>query len=392
MLDSINVGMTGLQGYAKGLRVIANNTANLNTPGYKGSSLQFTDLFYANGGQAGRDTSQLGYGLASAGTHLDMRAGDLRQTGNEFDLGVDGEGLFVLRDADGQTRYTRAGQFELNTDGVLVHRGDGSKAVGVDASGRQTDVGVGGLRTVAGTATTSVRFTGNISSTSLSQTLPAVKVFDALGAEHSLSVKFSRAEADTTGAWQVEVLEGATSVGTGSITFADGRPTAATAKIVVSYAPGGQPARDLTLDFSQDATSFASGTLSTLAMSSQDGKPPGQFTKAAFDEQGQLVLSYSNGDTVKGARLLLARMPSNQAARQTGGNQFAAVDGLAWELAAPGSGGLGAVRSGVVEMSNVDLSREFTELVVMQRGYQASSQVISSANDMLQELFRMKAK
>ena len=139
MLDSIHVGVTGLLGYQQGLRTIANNTANLNTPGYKSATLQFTDLFYSGSATGGRDLRQ-GYGLDTAGTRLDFGQGDLRQTGNDFDLAVDGEGLFVLKDAQGDTRYTRAGQFGFDPDGVLVNKTDGSKVMGLDADGTPVEV------------------------------------------------------------------------------------------------------------------------------------------------------------------------------------------------------------------------------------------------------------
>jgi flagellar hook protein FlgE len=137
MLDSIHVGMTGLQGYSRGLRVIANNTANLDTPGYKSSTLQFADMFYSSGGAAGSEATQLGHGLATTGTQLDVRQGDLRDTGNPFDLGVDGDGLFVLRLKDGSTRYTRAGNFQFDGEGRLADRTDGALVLGHDATRRR---------------------------------------------------------------------------------------------------------------------------------------------------------------------------------------------------------------------------------------------------------------
>lgn len=390
MLDSINVGTSGLLGYAKGLRVIANNTANLNTPGYKAATLQFADLFYAASQGTGGGSARLGNGLATGNTQLDFRQGDLRQTGNDLDLGVDGEGLFVLRTKDGATRYTRAGQFAFSQDGLLVNRTDGSSVMGVDANGQATEVRLAGLRAAAGKATTAARFTGNLSSTMTEHTVSAVKVYDAIGGEHNLSLKFTSSGV-ATGNWNVEVLDGAASIYTGQLVFTDGRP-AEGSKLQFDYQPAGRDAQKLTLDFSSDVTSFASGNLSTLAMTSQDGLPPGTLTKVGFDAAGTLVASYSNGDTVKGVRLQLARFRTLDAVQAEGGNQFVEANGLTWETGAAGDGAFGALRAGVVEMSNVDLSREFSDLVVMQRGYQASSQVLATANDMLQELFRMKAK
>jgi flagellar hook protein FlgE len=391
MLDSIHVGMSGLLGYSKGLRVIANNTANLNTPGYKGSTLQFTDLFYANSGGGGSPLTQLGHGLGTAGTTFDFSQGDLRQTGNELDLGIDGEGFFVLKDAEGRTRYTRAGQFEFDESGVFVNRTDGSRLAGVDASGNPTDISIAGMRVGAGKPTATAKFTGNLSSTVTEQTVNSVKVYDAIGEEHVLSVKFTNTGATTPNSWKVELFEGQVSVGVSEIIFADGKPRADKAKLSFTYSPAGRPPQTLLLDFSSDVTSFASGNLSTLAMTSQDGNPPGALTSVKFDARGTLVVTYSNGKTAEGARLLLARFRSSDAVEDLGGNRFAAV-GDAWETGTAGQGAFGSVRAGALEISNVDLSSEFSNLVVMQRGYQASSQVVSTANEMLQELFSMKNK
>lgn len=388
MLDSIHIGVTGLVGFQQGLRVIANNTANMNTPGYKSSTLQFADLFYSSGG---RDV-QLGQGLDTAGTRLDFRQGDLRQTGNDLDVAVDGEGFFVLRDVEGQVRYTRAGQFQFDADGFLVSRPAGSKVQGLDASGATGAISLAGLQVSAGRATGLARFTGNLSSSAAEQRVGPLKVVDSLGEEHVLSLKLTNTAAEKPGSWRVELLEGTNVVGTSQIVFADGHPTAETNKLAFTYVPAGRTPQVLQLDFSSDVTSFAAGNLSTLAMSSQDGYAPGNLSKLGFDATGTLVMTYSNGQTSKGSRLALARFPSADAVQSLGGNLFSGVDGVPWQIGSAGQGGFGSVKAGALEISNVDLSREFSELIVMQRGYQAASQVVSTANDMLQELFGMKHK
>jgi flagellar hook protein FlgE len=120
MLDSIYVGLTGLTGYSKGLNNISNNVANLNTAGFKSSQLQFSDLFYRyqTSGESGGDGSSYAQGSGvNAGTStMVFKQGELRATGNDQDVAVDGNGLFVLR-KDGQTFYTRAGQFSFDADG-----------------------------------------------------------------------------------------------------------------------------------------------------------------------------------------------------------------------------------------------------------------------------------
>jgi fagellar hook-basal body proteins len=393
MLDSIYIGMTGLQGYSQGLRVIANNTANINTPGFKSSNLQFADMFYSNSNSGtGAGTMQVGYGLNTAGTVLNFEQGELRQTGNSLDLAIDGQGLFTVQDSSGNLHYTRAGQFDFNADGVLVSRVDASKVLGEDASGALHEITTAGLATAAGQATTTVKFSGNLSSTATQFTIGSVKVIDGVGGEHLLTVQLTNNSSVTPGSWTVEMLDGATVVGAGEIIFSNGRPTPGASKVSVTYTPAGLAAIPVMLDFSTDVTSFASGNLSSLAFTSQDGFAPGTLTGASFDGLGTLILAYSNGQTVKGMRLALGRFDSLDAVSASGNNQFDAANNLAWHAGMAGEGGFGSIRSGMVELSNVDLSQEFSDLVIMQRGYQASSQVISTANDMLQELFAMKSK
>ncbi len=114
-------------------------------------------------------------------------------------------------------------------------------------------------------------------------------------------------------------------------------------------------------------------------MGSQDGHAAGSLVRTTFDENGVLSLSYANGQTVKGPRLALARFSSSDAVASVGANEFEATIPGAWQTKPAGDGGFGSVRSGMVESSNVDLSQEFNDLIIMQRGYQASSQIISTA-------------
>jgi len=421
MLESIYVGMTGLLGYSRGLRVIANNTANINTPGFKSSSLQFADLAYAGGnggsGVPTQNSGQLGFGITTTGTTISFKQGELRQTGEALDMAVDGQGMFVLKGADGSITYTRDGQFEFNTDGVLVMRNSTEKVMGLDERGNLVEISLSGRMANAGKPTSVVNFSGNLSSTATEQVVGGVKVIDATGGEHVLSLKLTNGTAsaatgtpaaqaseaaegsatpaaagDPPGTWTVQVLDGTTVVGEGKLRFVDGKPVVDANNLTFSYAPSGQTAASINLKFGTDVTSFAAGNLSTLAMSTQDGVGPGNWTSVQFDGTGVLTTSYSNGQQTKSTRLAMARFDSANAVGAIGNNQFTALDASSWHMGWAGDSAFGKVRSGVVEISNVDLSQEFSDLVIMQRGYQASSQVISTANDMLQELFSMKSR
>lgn len=396
MLESIYVGMTGLLGYSRGLRVIANNTANINTPGFKSSSLQFADMFYTggnlSGGNASQNYDQVGFGLNTTGTAMSFKQGELRQTGNNLDMAVDGQGLFVLQDAEGKTTYTRAGQFKFDDNGVLVSRGNGEKVMGIDDSGSFIEISLAGQMQNQGKPTTKIKFVGNLSN--VDSVIPAignVQVVDVVGVTHTLSAKLTVASATLAGTTvKVELMDGTTVVGSGNLVFINGKPTPQTSLVNVTYVPAGQPPMALTLDFSTDANLFAGPT--TLAMKEQDGVGPGTLSSTAFDGNGVLRIAYSNGQTIKGARLALARFDSPDAVGSVGNNQFEILNKNAWHFGKAGEGAFGTVRAGQIEISNVDLSQEFSDLVIMQRGYQASSQVISTANDMLQELFSMKSK
>lgn len=396
MLESIYVGMTGLLGYSRGLRVIANNTANINTPGFKSSSLQFADMFYTGGNLAGGNASQnrdqVGFGLNTTGTAMSFKQGELRQTGNNLDMAVDGQGLFVLQDAEGKITYTRAGQFKFDDNGVLVSRANGEKVMGMDDGGTLAEISLAGQMLNQGRPTSRIKFAGNLSNTLKDQTaVGTVRVVDAGGIVHTLTAKFVTTEATTSGTtMRVDLLDGAAVVGSGSMFFIGGKPTPQTSVMNVTYVPTGQPPMTLALDFSTDVVLFAGDV--TLKMDSQDGLGPGTLTGTAFDANGVLRLSYSNGQTVKGTSLALARFDSPDAVAALGNNQFEMVNKNAWHYGKASEGAFGSVRAGQIEISNVDLSQEFSDLVIMQRGYQASSQVISTANEMLQQLFSMKSK
>ena len=394
MLDTVFIGMSGLTGYSKGLRVIGNNLTNVNSPGFKGSQLQFADLFY-QGSASGRlnfggQSAQLGMGLNTLATTVNFKAGELRQTGGDLDLAVNGEGYFVLHEGE-ELRYTRAGQFQFDTDGFLVSATSGLRAHGLDETGRLVDISLEGLRSNPAKATTSVKFTGNLSSAAAADiVLNSVTLIDAVGGTHDIKLTFKNNGATTPGNWTVTATEGSTTLGTGTLQFNNGAVVAGSSKISFTYAPSGVEPFPIELDFSADVTSSAGAT--TVAVDEQDGFITGALTKVTFDEEGRMIANYSNGETVEGIHLALARFNSNQDIVPLGGSEFGSASMNAMHIGRAKTQSFGTLASGVIEGANVDLAEEFSNLIVMQRGYQASSHVISTANDMIQELFDMKGR
>ncbi|HSW06367.1 flagellar hook protein FlgE [Aquabacterium sp.] len=394
MFDSIFIGMSGLQSFSKGLKVISNNVANMNTAGFKSTTLNFGDMYYqqgASGFRASYGGAQFGTGVAALGTHVNFQQGDTRQTGNPLDMSIAGEGFFVTQDANGGDHvYTRVGQFDFDDAGYLVEKGTDRRVLGFNSNGTLVPISLDAMRNNSPQATTEIEFLGNLSSTATAHSINSVKLIDSLGAEHTVRLDLA-AKTGETGVWTVKMVDGTTETAVGEIKFTAGTPAASNV-LTLNYAPAGLPAFGVTLDFSKSITSFASGTSSTLTVASSDGVVAGTLSQVTFDETGVMTVTYSNGEESTGMQLALAQFESTDALVQTTGGGFTASDPKDAQIGRPGSKGLGNIASSQVEGSNVNLSAEFSELIVMQRGYQASSQIVSTANDMLRELFEMKGR
>ena len=392
MIDSIIIAESGLTGFEQGLRTISNNTANLNTPGFKGAVTEFSDM--ANGQASfgsGSQFGQAGLGLQTLGTTLDFSAGTLQSTNNPLDLAINGDGFFTLRDAQGNVHYTQDGQFEFNSAGTLISSVTGEDVMAMDATHTLVPVSVAGLNSSAAQATSKVTFVGNLSSGATTDTVSSINVIDNAGTSHTLSLTLVP-DTTTAGKWDLTLQDGSTTVGTASIAFSNGQAVTGSDTAAFTYTPAGSTAVNLTFDFSTDVTSSNSGSSSTLAVSNADGYVEGQLTSKTFDGTGTLVLTYSNGQTVNKSQLALGQFVSSDDVVSMSNNEFSSKNGAAWKHGVAGDGAFGKVQSSTLEASNVDLSNEFSNLVIMQRGYQACSQVVSTSSDMLTALFGMMTK
>lgn len=394
MLDSIYIGMSGLMSFTKGLDNISNNVANLNTPGFKGSNLEFADLYYRYQYSGSADQQQTPYaagsGVRTGGTSLNFNQGEFRQTGSDLDAAISGNGFFVLR-KDGETTYTRDGQFKIDDAGFLVAQSDGARVAG-NAGGGLSDISISGKRSNSAKATSSVVFSDMLSTSDTTFSVSSISVFDSLGKEHALTLQLTNDSATTPGRWTFSLLEGSTTVTSGEVRYSgSGDPLAGFDTYSFTYTPGGganpQP---LILDFT--GTRYLSASASSMKVASQDGFTAGFLTKTALDTDGNLVLTYSNGQVLKGQQLALAWFDNLSALQAQGGNRFTVFGETGRLLSNPGKDGLGSLQTGGIELSNVDLAQEFSELIVVQRGYQASSQVITAANEMLQQLGEIRGR
>ncbi|MFZ6659035.1 flagellar basal-body rod protein FlgF [Undibacterium sp. TJN19] len=389
MLNSIKIATTGLTGFSKELQTISNNVANLNTPGFKGSNAKFSSLFSQEGDSAssGHQGASSGAGLAVLPSVVNFAQGQINQTGNDLDVAVDGNGFFVLHDSRGQTLYTRDGSFKFDSKGFLVDA-DGNHVQALTNQGVLQDISITGLKNNSASASKAIQLTGRLSTADTDKAVGGVIVTDAVGGSHTLAVNFKNNTAVTPGSWLVTIKDGNDTVATGEVKFINGALDPAHNSISFTYSPAGVSALPLTMTLDASTTSAATGT-STLAVSSIDGYAQGDMSKASFDGEGNLVITYTNGQTSKNQTLALASFSSTDHLVAVSGNKFKSTRQQDVSIGIANSS-MSTIDGGSLEGSNVDLSKEFSAIIITQRGYQASSELISTANQMLDTLLHMK--
>lgn len=395
MFDTISIGTSGLTTHSKGLKVVSNNLANVNTPGFKRSQLQFGALFEQGGGgqYAPRQNTVTGGGVEATMTKLSFRTGVDQSTGNPLDLAIDGNGLFVVK-RDDKLLYTRSGDFRFDANNVLTNTA-GDKVQGLDSGGKLVDVTLENLGFSKPKPTGTVTLKGNLTATvavpPIDATVNAVTIYDSVGNSHSVNLTFKDMGG---GVFNVSIADataatGAAPMATGTLTFAGGAPLDGKNTVTFKYAATGVAPFDVKLDF-KGATSLLTST--TLQAASQDGYAAGVLADQAIDTEGNVSVRYSNNQTSKGARLAMAEFRTEDDLQEIAGGMFERRSGAEVRYGHAGSESFGALAPGHREGSNVDLAEEFGNLILMQRGYQASSHVISTANDMIQQLFDMKGR
>lgn len=392
MIGTILIGTSGMNAYSTALRSISNNVSNMNTPGFKAGSGSFANLVGGNAAGSGA----AGQGVQFNTGPLNFAQGDLNTSTQALDLAVDGRGLLVLTDKSGARLYLRTGQFELK-DGAIVQRGTGHQLQLRLPGGGIGNASVLGRETSAPQASSTVRFTGNLSVDSLAtdHTVSGVTVYDKLGAAHTLSVVFAAATTQANGrnvkAVSVKDAQGV-EVGSGKVEFSlTGIADSGSASFTVKVTATGGEETEVKLDFGA-LTGFSSGATSSVAAQPADGHALGKLTGVSVTEAGHLQAAYSNGQTTDLGAVLLADFDNLQSLQALDDGGFRPAVGTEPVLAVSGQDGLGRVLGERQEASNVDLTAEFGELILVQRGYQASSQIVSAANEMLGQLFELRGQ
>ena len=400
MLRSLFSGISGLRAHQTMLDVTGNNIANVNTAGFKSSQVQFQDTLsqvLSNAGAAqpgigGTNPAQVGLGVKVAGVTTNFQQGASQLTNRQTDMMISGDGFFVV-EKGGEQLYSRAGAFSFDALGQLVTP-DGGMVQGWAADGTgniDLNSPLTALRLPVSTlmgaeATTGSTFEGNLPyDAAVGTTLNRqVDVFDGTGAPHSMNLGFTR----TATGWNIAgSVAGTTSTQTGTVTFnTDGSLNAIAFAAIPADAVVGTQA--ITVDLTK-LTSFAG--LETVTAADQNGRAAGGLQSFAINSDGTLLGSFSNGLKQAIGRVAIGNFGNPSGLEKSGSSLYRpTVNSGDAQVGAAGSGGRGVLSGGSLEMSNVDLSAEFTNLIVAQRGFQANSRVITTSDEVLQELVNLK--
>jgi flagellar hook protein FlgE len=402
MFGAIYTGLAGMTAYSKGLDIISNNVANLNTPGFKVSDPLFREIVYrhlATGGSREAGSMTGGAGVEVDGSSMSFVQGELRDTGNSLDAAVDGNGFFVLNQ-NGEYRYTRAGQFEFNDEGILVEKSSGAAVVMSTDTLALDQFDLNTARVFEPRATTQVQLVGSLArgGTTTTYEVPSITVYDPAGTAVTLKARFTRSSTDPL-VWSLDVLNSTGDVlGSGEVHFNDdGTPLNGASTLSVDVPSESGEGFAVSFDVGEPGThagvaSPSASTASQVQLLRQDGVTTGSLTTTEFDDHGQLKLTYSNGETRIVGSLVLAQFDAPEQLQSLGGGVFASIDNSQPVFGSALAKGLGRIVGGKLEMSNVELTQQFTDLIIMQRGYQASSQVSSVANELIQTLLAMDGR
>ncbi len=421
-MGAFSASLAGLNANQQKLSVIGNNLSNINTIGFKSSTVEFADLVSQNVGGTSQNPMQIGLGVTTGSISPNFSQGGIENTGVATNVAIQGNGFFVVGTAQnsGSRSYTRAGDFGFNATGTLVTAG-GDPVLGYTAidpvtgavvtSGQPAAITIppGVLR--APVPTTSFATVTNLNTTTAvgGTFATSVQMYDAIGVAHVASITFTNT---ASGAWNYsmtvpgEEVTGGTAgtpfeIATGSVGFdANGRLATVNGAAAANPTITGPAWSDgaTSTDFAWtmlDATGVASitGFSSPSATTSvtQNGAASGSIDSLSINATGELVASFGAGRSVTVAQLALASFSNPHGLSKLGANGYGETEasGIA-NVGTAGSGGRGTVIGSSLEQSNVDIAQEFTQMILAQRGYQANSKSITVADEMLVETLNLK--
>jgi len=421
-VGSFSASLSGLNANQQKLSVIGNNLANINTVGFKASTVNFADLVSQSVGGPSDNPMQIGLGVAMGSISPNFAQGGVEGTGVATNVAIQGTGFFVVGDAT-QRSYTRAGNFSFDANGALVTT-DGQPVQGytaidpltgkISTTGQPSAIVVppGVLRPPV--AATTFGMISNLDARATagpgSAFTASVQIYDALGEAHVASVNFTKTGVGTWGYTVTvpgaEVTGGTTgtpfSIATGTLGFdTQGKLTtvngAAPADVTITSPAWKNGAK--AVNFSWDLvdangvsamTQFASASATSSV--TQNGSPTGAVSSViSINQSGELVASFGIGRTVVVGQLAMATFNNPQGLVKQGTNLYSESEASGNpSVGTAGTGGRGTLIGSSLEQSNVDMAQEFTQMILAQRGYQANSKCITVADELLLDTLNLK--
>ena len=421
--NSLYIGISGLQAHGDAISVVGDNIANASTIGYKRNRAGFADML---GGEL--NSQRMGGGVRMSGTQTMWEQGAVTQTGSSLDLAIRGGGLFVVKGTHGgQTAqyYTRDGRFHLDNQGFVTNQG-GLRLQGFAIDGTGTRALTAGDLPLGARQSPPVATAQSTMAVNLDANAPAMPpfdpanpnttsnfatsetVYDSLGAAHHVDVFF---RSQGAGSWEFHAMvDGAdltggtpgapTEIANGTLTFnafgaLDTQAVAASSADFVNANPGQVIAFNFGDDIASGGTGKAGSTQNAAASSvlslDVDGHSAGKLTDIQISDDGKIRGLFDNGDKIDIAQLALADFANEEGLTRLG-------DGLVAETPAsgsplidvPGTGARGAISSGALEASNVDLGNELVTLIAFQRAFQANAKTVTTADEMMAEINNLK--
>lgn len=414
--SSMNIAVSALYAQSAAVSCISNNLANSSTYGYKCTTAAFATMVSGSGSYS----NFTGAGVTVDPSQSLLTQGTLIGTESSTDLGIDGEGFFVVADTSGSDifYYTRAGDFSADDDGYLANTaGWYLQGYPTDADGNITST-----KSAAGLEAINVKdYQGSAQATtelSIQAVLPAeaavgdsftvdAEIYDSLGVAHTVTLTY---EKTGTNAWSVSAaLADSTeaagiSLSSSAITFdTDGKLLTPTDPITLSVTGWTSGAADSTIAYdvgtvgksdglSQNATSTSEDEAAiSLKQVVQDGLAYGEFSSVSIDEDGTVYANFDNGISYAIYKIPLATFANaNGLDAKTGTVYAASVESGSPTLTEADSGSTGAIMSGELESSTTDTATEFSSMIVAQQAYSAASEIISTVSDMYDALLAAK--
>lgn len=425
-MASFSIPLTGLDTDSTALNTIADNLSNMNTTAYKQQTTEFSSLFSQQIGTTGSgDEIQQGAGVQVAANVTDFTQGSISSTGSATDMAINGSGFFVLSDGAGGFEYTRAGDFTTNANGNLVTQ-DGLNVMGypsangvVNTNAQLTGINIPVGQVQPANATANMSMTANLNPANSGNFSYQMTIYDSMGEPHEATVTFAPTAVANT--WSYSVALPASDFSSGTSTPVTGTlgfdstgalttltPAGGAAETVgtgagdVSSIPLGftgltDTASDLNMNWNlldssgtPTITQMDTSAASAVSASSQDGYSSGQYESFTIGSDGTVTATFSNGEKENVGQIALANVSNLQGLKSVGDQvyQTTLASGTA-VVAAAGSSGVGQIQDSSLEGSNVNISSEFSSLIIAQRAFEADSKAVTTFDTVTQDTMNM---